>query len=166
MSTVYVTDRCPFRSAANLDDPTIMTQIMEVSRVISTIAELDQKDIYLTAPFDKNDPHVRWGRNSSHNRNWLLAYCYGLLAESEDRFKFNHHFSKAMDALIIQYEYKRPEPEAFLNRSKFYAYIKDPIEAYRTELIDIWSTRYRNRERRWSNCELPKWYLVEKNYVN
>lgn len=162
MTTIYVTDRCPFRSASNLDDPTVATQIMYVSRILSTVAELDQKNVYLTDPVDSNDPYVRWCRNATHNRNWMLGYSYGLLAEYEDRFKHTHHFSRAMDALIVQYEYKRAEPEAFLNRSRFHGHIKDPIEAYRTELIDMWSVRYRNTDRRWSNCDLPKWYLVEK----
>lgn len=159
---IYVTDNCPWRSAANLDDPTIAKQIMPVSKVISTVAELEYKTVFLTDTLDRNDPWVRWCRNTSHNRNWMLAHMYGLLAEYEDRFKYTHHLDKSLTVLFQQYDYKRPEVTHFLNHSKFNDYIKDAIEAYRVELIDIWSIRYRNRERRWSNCELPKWYPVEK----
>lgn len=162
MTTIYVTDKSPWLSASNLDDPTVATQILYAASILSTVAQLEHKTVFLTDTLNKDDPYVRWCRNEVHNRNWMLCYCWSLLAEYEDRFHCEHHFTKALSALVLQYDYKRAEPEAFLNRSKFHSYIKDPIEAYRAELIDIWSVRYRNRERRWKNCELPKWYLLEK----
>lgn len=161
MSNIYVSDPCPFTSAANLDDPMVATQILYVSRILSTIADLEGKTIFLTEPVHRDDPFVRWGRNMCKNRNWMLAYCYGLLAEYEDRFKCDHHFTKAMNALIVQYDYQKPSANEFLNRSNFAHYLKDPIEAYRCELSEIWNKRYRNRDRRWSNGRLPRWYNVE-----
>ncbi len=158
MTTIYVTDECPFQSAANLDDPTVATQIMYVSRILATVAELEHKAIFLTDVLNKDDPYVRWCRNMCKNRDWMLGYSYGLLAEYEDRNECEHHFTKAMNALIVQYQYMKPKNVEFLNRSKFHLYLKNPIEAYRAELKDLWNKRYRNDPLRWRRRTPPEWY--------
>lgn len=78
---IFVTDTCPIKSAAYLDDKRATKMILESAQLLCTALRLhgiSNDSLYRTT--HANHPCSIWARQSQENYNWLLQHLEALLS--------------------------------------------------------------------------------------
>jgi hypothetical protein len=162
---LLVTDKNPFNCAAHLDDASLVMQLQDVMRLISTKAMADMHLQGWVTPVHVDTPQVRWMRNSGDHFMWVLGYGYGLVAEYEERYGRSHAAEHILSRAIKIYGYDRAKPLGFINWARNDAlninfdHIQDVPTAYRLYLDAVW--RRARRPPRWTNKRPPDWWAGE-----
>lgn len=170
---IFVTDKCPIKSAKNLDDKRVQKMAVESAQMLSTaifwngfpslmnehtpeIFEERKKMAYslgIYAPYSPNHKCNLWVKKTKGNYLWLLNHFSALCEEYEKRTGYEHASKYLLHRLVMHMKYIPEGPlTPFVNYAKNkkqgidFTKIKNAIEAYNLYLCLKWER------------SKPKWY--------
>jgi hypothetical protein len=144
---IFVTDRCPWISAKNLDDKRVNKMILESCQMLGT-ALIQHGAQANELPHSKagnpyrathrNHPCTIWAGATKDNYKWLLDHMSALCDEFHERRHHTHVCESNLAILQAGIEYIPEGPlQEFQNSSQFKE-IRDVIEAYRLTMMFKW----------------------------
>lgn len=154
---IFVTSKCPFASAANLDDKRVIKMVLESTQLLCTaLRELGYQG---TVPYKNshvNHPCSLWVRSALGNYRWLMYHTQGLLQEYTKRYGKTHACQDVFDSLPRDVDNLFPSQEytPFVNCASHQGYglsfrhMTDVPLAYRMYLTERWKT----------DTRAPTWY--------
>lgn len=155
---IFITDPCPIKCAAYLDDKRCIKMVLETAQLLSTsLTETGGPAPY--RPTHKNHPCAIWARATRDNYWWLLNHFVALLNEYSLRFNRTHKCAEHLDLFKSSVSYIPPGPlQPFVNCAANkdigcnYKMVEDTFLAYKLYLADRWDTD--KREPKWTNNSL------------
>jgi hypothetical protein len=156
---IFITDKCPIKSAQNLDDKRVNKMILESAQMLCTA--LDEhgglvtkgKDKFFISgnkaykPTHKNHPSNIWCRETRENYNWLLRHFKALYDERKYRTGKGHKSFELYDDLVAGANYiprgkltDFPNCAARKDMGIDYKHMTDIPAAYQLYLLDRWAT--------------------------
>lgn len=153
---LLVTDKNPHNAAANLDDRSVVTQIMDCMMILCAKANSEGHAFPYKAVYPDHGL-IRWVRNDKNNFFWVMAYCYALTAEFQERFGCHHKCDNVMWGLMKIYSYEKAYVKAFMNRAMIYSHVTDVPTAYRLHMDSVWENS--KVPPKWTNKQPPDWYI-------
>lgn len=145
---IFITDKCPIKSAKYLDTKRVNKMILESAQMLSTAIRLQGiEDPALYKSTHQNHPSNVWARKTRQNFLWLLRHFKALVEE----YKFRRgkvHKSYLLYITFIKYADIFPNlgltefANCAANDSKgiSYKHIADVTKAYQLYLNDRWET--------------------------
>jgi hypothetical protein len=94
---IFFVDTDPLVAASNLCDRHVNKMITETAQILCTNYFLETGNHSLYKPIMPNHGSVRWARQNSENRKWLLFHLRGLLKEFDLRKPNNSSHLKARE---------------------------------------------------------------------
>lgn len=162
---IFVTYRCPRRSARVLDDKRVNKMILESAQMLGTA--LREHNAPLGAipktksgtpmkPAYVNHPCTVWARQTRNNYRWLLRHLTALCEEKRRRFGTPHFYESRLEDFAQAMKYI---PEGRRTRWANCSPYKDEPDihlAYRKTMIDKWD----------ADTLRPRWFkkTYEANY--
>lgn len=153
---IFITDKCPIKSAKYLDNKRVIKQVLETAQMLCTaLNELAGEQIAPYKSTHKNHPCNVWARESSENWGWLYVHGAALCREYTRRYgKVHACEAKYMELLNIVKEDMFPSSKLtpFANCARNnslnidYTQQKDVHLAYIMYLNDRWDTDKREPE--------------------
>lgn len=90
---IFVTDKCPYKSAQYLDDKRVIKMILETAQMLCTTYHVHStisSKIIPYKPTHINHPCNIWVRESKENFKWLVDHGLALCDEYEKRYNKVH----------------------------------------------------------------------------
>lgn len=158
---LFVTDPCPVKAAAALDDKRVIKIILEVAQLCSTVyGERGVEGLY--KPTHPHHPITHWLRNEPGALWWTLRYGLAL-CEVYTRFSGRHHASEPMLRKLAARNRQRVEPSYWQNSARNkkaghdFTNVKCVHKAYRKYLLARWPND--KRVPVWTGRPQPKWRI-------
>lgn len=152
---IFITDQCPTKSAAYLDDKRVVKMVLESAQLLSTSLTLSGTD----GPYKvthKNHPCAVWARATRGNYWWLFQHFCALLNEYQVRFGKTHKCQSLVGEFRTKVSYIPAGPlQPFANCAGNkslgidYTMVEDTTLAYKLYLNDRWDTD--KVEPKWTN---------------
>lgn len=160
---IFVSDKCPIKSAQALDDRRLVKMVLETAQLLSTaVYHLGYWHHGLYKPTHSNHPCSLWARASKANFEWLGMHAIALANEYKFRYNlmFEEHKSKAIiEECISIFRDKQPNiPEditPFTNATP----LKDNdglsvVDKYKKYLKEV---KWVDGKSRWTKRQPPDW---------
>lgn len=162
---IFVTDPCPIKSAAALDDKRVNKMLLESAQMLATA--LVQYDAPLEfMPITKagnpykvshlNHPCSVWVRQTKANYLWLVRHARQLSIEYTASYDKTHWVTQFLDRIEAGISYLPDgDLQPFVNCSLFKE--GNTIEQYRRTMLSKWQED--KRPATWKNRTQPTWSI-------
>lgn len=141
---IFVTDKCPFKSAEYLDDKRVVKMVTESAQMLSTAITVNGGE----GPYKishLNHPCTVWARQTQGNYMWLFLHFVGLYSEYTNRYGKTHKCEQYTNIfldniLLIPEGNQTPFANCAARKDLdiCYKHIDDTCEAYRLYLDHRW----------------------------
>lgn len=165
---IFVTDKCPIKSAQNLDSKRVIKMILESAQMLSNVGH------YLIGkgPHKKthlNHPCSIWARIHPEHFGWLKIHFMALCNEYSFRYPGKVHKCQSLiknftelhkefysRPMFLDPLYGRPDNIQFQNSATNFKQESDVVIAYRKEMMYKWKNDKRIPV--WHQRGKPTWY--------
>lgn len=137
---LFVTDKCPVKSAAHLDNKRVVKMAVETAQLLSSaLSYYGAKAPY--RPTHMGHPVTRWVRATRANYMWTVEHLSALTAAYRLRFG-RPHKCESLLPLFIRELWAIPDGPltSFINCTGDYRHVSDVHLAYQLYLNDKWET--------------------------
>lgn len=158
---IFATDKCPIKSAQNLDDKRVIKMTLESAQMLCTALHMhNASHLARYKPTHSNHPSNVWCRETRMNYGWLLMHFKALATEYTYRTGKSHKSFELFPDLLAGAEYIPEGPlteivncaaRADMNIS--YKHLDDVYEAYKLYLTDRWALD--KLKPKWTNRSRP-----------
>lgn len=154
---IFVTDKCPIKSAKFLDDKRVVKMCSESVQILSTVLHLKGVENTPVKPTHSGHPVVKWALATQQNYKWLLRHTVALMHEKRRRYPNNkphlyeQHIKYLRDNAKVLPKFMLTKFEncaANKDLGISYKHINDVTLAYQLYLNDRWDT----------DKKQPTWY--------
>lgn len=158
---IFITDKCPIKSAKHLDDKRVNKMILESAQMLSTACRLHHfSDPKLYKRTHINHPCSIWARQNKSNYRWLYDHYVALAHEKIKRTGKSHKSFDELQSILREginyipdgYLTEFPNCAAREDLGISYKHIKDVCLAYQLYLNDRWDI----------DTKSPTWYGISK----
>lgn len=152
---IFVSDKCPIKCAAYLDNRRVVKMVLETAQLLSTSIWYSQ-GVGPYKPTHHNHPCAVWARASQGNYWWLFNHFCALLNEYSLRFGRTHKCRQYLEEFRDKVSFIPAGPlQPFVNCAANsslgidYKMIEDTHLAYKLYLNERWDTD--KIEPKWTN---------------
>lgn len=161
---IFVTNKCPIKSAQDHCNVHNVKMILEASQLLSTAHFVLDGIQVGYKPTHRNHPSAIWTRSTSANYQWLYAHFKALCSEYTFRTGKIHKTSEllsVLDKLPCNIKKAELEPFAMCMDDEYKRLgIFDQTVAYKAYLREKfceWACREKPIKVQWTNRKQPEW---------
>lgn len=154
---IFVTDKSPHISAANLDDKRVIKMILESAQMLSTAMYEHNAPNPPYKVTHKNHPCTVWARTTRANYLWLFDHFLALMSQYSFRYGRAHACERLVDTLLAGAAYVPiGDLTPFANCSRYKEL--DVIAAYQKTMNEKWKEdQGKRRKAKWTYLSPPSW---------